>query len=83
MMRGIPRKAVELNLPIKGTKYHARDIADTSSTCGWNKQNYGVDMTKPGAQEYYDSVYQKLADWGVDLLKVDDLTHYPKEIAAI
>ncbi|WP_019027986.1 glycoside hydrolase family 27 protein [Colwellia piezophila] len=83
MMRGIPRKAVELNLPIKGTKYRARDIADTSSTCGWNNQNYGVDMTKPGAQEYYDSVYQKLADWGVDLLKVDDLTHYPKEIAAI
>jgi len=82
-MRGIPRKAVELNLPIKGTKYRARDIADTTSICKWNRQNYGIDMSKPGAQEYYDSVYQKLADWGVDLLKVDDLTHYPKEIAAV
>lgn len=83
MMRGIPRKAVEFNTPIVGTKYHARDIADTTSICAWNHQNYGVDMSKPGAQEYYNSVYQKLADWGVDFVKVDDLVHYPKEIIAI
>lgn len=83
MMRGIPRKAVELNLPIFGTKYHARDIADTTSICAWNHQNYGIDMNKPGAQEYYNSVYQKLAAWGIDFVKVDDLVHYPKEIIAI
>src|SRR5664279_3115585 len=28
IMRGIPREAVEKNLPIKGTSYHAADIAD-------------------------------------------------------
>jgi hypothetical protein len=28
-------------------------------------------------------VYNKLADWGVDFVKVDDLVHYPKEIIAI
>jgi hypothetical protein len=34
---------------------------------------YGVDMTKPGAQDYYDSVFRLFASWGVDFVKVDDL----------
>ncbi len=83
LMRGIPRLAYELNTPVLGTELHARDIADTTSICSWNHQNYGIDMEKPGAQEYYNSVYQKLAEWGVDFVKVDDLVHYPKEIIAI
>ena len=83
IMRGIPRRAVELNLPVLDTKYTARDIADTTSICKWNPQNFGVDMNKPGAQEYYNSLYKKLADWGVDYVKVDDLVPYPKEIVAI
>jgi hypothetical protein len=32
MMRGIPREAVEKNLPVKGTKYFARDIANINDT---------------------------------------------------
>lgn len=80
LMRGIPRKAVELNLPIKGTKYYARDIADVSSTCDWCHYNYGVDMEKPGAQEFYNSLVNQFADWGVDFIKADDLVPYPKEI---
>lgn len=83
MMRGIPREAVKRNTPIYGTKYRARDIADTTNICTWNNHNYGIDVDKPGALEYYNSVYQKLADWGVDFVKVDDLVHYPKEIVAI
>ena len=51
LMRGIPRQAVEANTPIKGTKYRAADIADTKSTCTWNVDMYGVDMSKHGAQE--------------------------------
>ncbi|MGO4781519.1 glycoside hydrolase family 27 protein, partial [Lysobacter sp. 2RAB21] len=35
---------------------------------------YGVDMSGPGAQAYYDSLMQQLADWGVDFVKVDDLS---------
>jgi hypothetical protein len=83
IMRGIPRKAVRLNLPVKNTSYTARDIADTSSICRWNPQNYGVDMDKPGAQAYYDSVFSQVAEWGFDFVKVDDLTAYPEEILAI
>lgn len=35
---------------------------------------YGVDPTRPGAQEYYNSIFQLYAEWGVDYVKVDDIT---------
>ncbi|NVM74462.1 hypothetical protein FHW83_000222 [Duganella sp. SG902] len=74
LMRGIPRQAVRLNTPILGTKWRAQDIADTSSICEWNGDMYGVDMTKPGAQAYYDSVFKLYASWGVDFIKMDDMS---------
>lgn len=83
LMRGIPRKAVRLNLPIKGTSWHARDIADTMDICNWCPYNYGVDMTKPGAQEFYNSLVDQLAEWGVDFIKADDIVPYPKEIEGL
>ena len=83
IIRGIPRKAVKQNLPIKGTPYFARDIADTNSVCSWSQDNYGVDMTKPGSQEYYDGFIQQLADYGVDFIKADDIVEFPAEIEAV
>lgn len=74
VMRGIARRAVELNLPVFGTQVCARDIADTNSICPWNPDMYGVDMTKPGAQAYYDSLFQLYASWGVDFVKMDDMS---------
>ncbi|MFC1762331.1 glycoside hydrolase family 27 protein [Planctomycetota bacterium] len=82
-IRGIPRQAVEQNLPIKGTPYFAQDIADTNSICVWNQENYGIDMTKPGAQAYYNALIDKLAGWGIDFIKVDDIIPNPQEIVAI
>ncbi len=82
-LRGMPRKAYELDTPIKGTKYTARDIADTNSICPWNNHTYGVDMSKPGAQAYYDGWIQQLADYGVDFIKADDIVTYPEEIEAV
>ncbi len=86
LMRGIPRLAVERNLPVLGTAVHAGDIADRTSTCAWNGDMYGVDMTRPGAQAYYNSVFKQFADWGVDFVKMDDMSrpyadHY-REIEA-
>ncbi|TRX70393.1 glycoside hydrolase family 27 protein [Carboxylicivirga sp. M1479] len=83
LMRGIPRAAVEANTKVKGTKYFAQDIADTTSICEWNHQNYGVDMSKPGAQDFYNSLINQMADWGVDFLKYDDLVPFPEEIKGI
>ena len=74
LMRGIPRLAVQLNLPVLGTRYRAQDIADTSSICPWNPDMYGVDMRRPGAQPYYDSVFRLYASWGVDFVKMDDMS---------
>ncbi|MEM8765350.1 MAG: glycoside hydrolase family 27 protein [Bacteroidota bacterium] len=73
VMRGIPREAVAKKLPIKGTRYTADQIADKTSTCGWLNQMYGVDMGKPGAQEYYNSLWELYASWDVDYVKVDDI----------
>ena len=83
MMRGIPREAVEKNRPIKGTAYSAKDIADVNDTCVWSSLMYGVDMDKPGAQEYYNSVLELHAEWGVDFIKYDDIVHKPREINAV
>ena len=85
LMRGIPKRAWEQNTPVLGTKYFARDIANTNSTCRWNPDMFGVDMTKPGAQEYYDSVFALIASWGVDFVKVDDLSapYHQAEVEAI
>jgi alpha-galactosidase len=74
LMRGIPRQAVRRNTRILGTPYRARDIADLKSTCDWNGDMYGVDMSKPGAQAYYDSVFSLYASWGVDFVKMDDMS---------
>jgi hypothetical protein len=73
LMRGIPRQAVSENLPIAGTPYHAADIADRLDVCEWNSDMYGVDMSRPGAQAYYDSVFALIASWGVDFVKMDDI----------
>lgn len=87
LMRGIPRQAVRENTLVKGTNFRARDIANTNSICEWNPDMYGVDMTKPGAQAYYDSVFELIAAWGVDYVKVDDLSRpyhaNEKEVEAI
>jgi hypothetical protein len=85
LLRGIPRQAVTRNVPILGTGVRAADIAQTNSWCAWNTDMYGVDMAKPGAQEYYDSVFALLASWELDFVKVDDLSspYHRTEIEAI
>jgi hypothetical protein len=86
IMRGIPKQAVLTNLPIKGTAYHAADIADMENSCRWNPDMVGVDTTKPGAQAYYDSIAELYASWGVDFIKADDMgshLYQPAEIRAL
>ena len=73
IMRGIPRRAVQANLPIFGTNVRAGAIADEKNLCKWNTDMFGVDMSKPGAQSYYDSIVKLYSDWGVDYIKADDM----------
>lgn len=77
ILRGIPKRAVEKNLPIAGSSFHAADAADTSDTCPWNPDNYGLKVGSPAAQAYYDSIARLYAGWGVDLIKVDCIASHP------
>jgi hypothetical protein len=92
LMRGIPRQAVDQNVLILGTEslkeggIHAADIASKTDICRWNTDMYGVDMSQPGAQEYYDSVLALMASWEIDFIKVDDLSaprYHTAEVEAI
>jgi alpha-galactosidase len=74
IMRGIPRQAVEQNTPIANSSHRAGEIADRTHLCPWNPDMYGVDMSKPGAQDYYDSLASLYASWGVDFIKADDMS---------
>ncbi|HEX7715097.1 MAG TPA: glycoside hydrolase family 27 protein [Bacillota bacterium] len=73
ILRGIPRQAVHANTAILGTEIRARAIAHPNSICPWNTDMYGVDPARPGAQAYYNSLFQLYASWNVDYVKVDDI----------
>ncbi|OOM81811.1 alpha-galactosidase A precursor [Clostridium puniceum] len=73
IMRGIPRYAAHMHLKIKGSDVTADKIANPYSVSKWNPDMYGVDYQKSGAQEYYNSIFELYAEWGVDFVKVDDI----------
>jgi alpha-galactosidase len=75
LMRGIPKEVVASNLPIKGTSYTASQAANTSSTCSWYNLMYGLNMSHPAAQAYLNSIFELYASWGVDFVKIDDLSY--------
>jgi hypothetical protein len=79
IMRGIPRKAVEQNLPIAGSKFTAAQAAlpegDPNRTCVWNSDMFGVDATTPAGKAWYESIARQYAQWGVDYVKCDDIAN--------
>lgn len=86
IMRGIPVIAVKQNLPIKGTNVTARDIFSDKDQCSWLRDMYTVVPGKPGAQEYYNSLFELYASWGLDFVKIDDLSspiYFEEEINMI
>jgi len=74
IMRGIPREAVKKNLSILGSEAHAQDVANLQNPCPWSTAMHGIDVSKPGGQEYYDSIVKLYAEWGVDYIKADDMS---------
>lgn len=74
IMRGIPKIAVEKDCPIFGSTHTASEIYNEEQLCTWLRDNFTVDSGKPGAQDYYDSIIALYASWGVDFIKVDDLS---------
>lgn len=75
IMRGIPKVAVEKKLPVKGAAGVTADqIYTTENQCRWLRDNYTIVAGRPGAQEYYNSLFELYAEWGVDFIKIDDLS---------
>ena len=86
LMRGIPRQAVGLELPIAGSKWRCHEVANPGSTCAWNTDMCGVNPEHPGAFDWYRAWFAQLAEWGVDFVKVDDIAapaYHAKEVELI
>jgi len=83
MMRGIPVIAVRKNTPIAGSTAKAQDIYSSEGQCIWLKDMFTIIAGKPGAQEYYNSLFLMYASWGLDFVKVDDLSGRTSEIEMI
>ena len=78
LMRGIPTEAVEANQPLRGTGYRLGEIAEIGDTSSFLSGMFtGVKVDHPGAQAWYDDLFQLYADWGVDFVKVDDMLRPP------
>ena len=73
MMRGIPRQAVNARTPIEGSPCTAADAGDPTNICAWCPDMFGVRNNKAG-QAWYDAMFRLYASWGLDFIKVDDLS---------
>ncbi len=78
---GVEYPAVVANSPILGTPYHIQDILVVPYTAGnafgapgTSPYHYKIDFTKPGAQEYMNSVVALFSSWGFDYIKLDGVT---------
>jgi hypothetical protein len=82
IVRGIPKQALDTNLPIADSPFRAADAADTEDTCAWDDGTYGIRDNQAG-QAYYDSMLALFARWGVDFLKVDCIADHPYKASEI
>ncbi|MFZ5896637.1 MAG: putative Ig domain-containing protein [Myxococcota bacterium] len=73
IMRGVPRKAYDADLPIAGSTYTTRDAGNPNDACPWDTHMWGVRGDTPAGQAWYDALLQQYAGWGVDFIKIDDM----------
>jgi hypothetical protein len=82
IIRGIPKQTVMANTRIGRTAFRAGAAADTSDTCPWNPDNFGVKANAAG-QAWYNALMKQYAEWGVDYIKVDCIAAKPYKGAEI
>ena len=86
IMRGVPKSVVGSSYKLKGSEgtSWSQVYNGTSSPCTWLKDNLLVRNNEAG-QLYYNSIMDLYAEWGVDFLKIDDLSRpfYTDEIHMI
>ncbi len=78
MTPGLSMQAVDKNTAIEGTQYTAAQIAVPTHA----EENYNcrgmvsIDFSKPGAQEYINSLVNRFAKWDIDYIKLDGIEDY-------
>ena len=86
LMRGVPKSVVGSSYKLKGSESTpwSQVYNGTTSPCTWLKDNLRVQDNEAG-QLYYNSIMDLYAEWGVDFLKIDDLSRpfYSDEIRMI
>ncbi len=86
IMRGVPKSVVGSTFVLKGSEQTpwSQVYNGTTSPCTWLKDNLLVRNNEAG-QLYYNSIMDLYAQWGVDFIKVDDLSRpfYTDEIRMI
>ncbi|MEO8763824.1 MAG: NPCBM/NEW2 domain-containing protein, partial [Ginsengibacter sp.] len=85
IMRGVPVIAVKDDLPIEGSTATAKEIFTKEGQSTWLHDMYTIVAGRNGAQEYYNSIFKLYASWGLDFVKVDDLTvpYHQQEVEMI
>ena len=86
IMRGVPKSVIGSKYKLKGSESTSWTSVyqGTTSPCGWLGDNLKVRDNQYG-QLYYNSIMDLYAEWGVDFIKVDDLSRpfYSDEIRMI
>ena len=77
-IRGIPKKAAALKLPIADSPFTADEAVRTDLDCGWNTYTHGCLRNESAgggcvdaAHAYYASIARLYAAWGVSYVKLD------------
>jgi alpha-galactosidase len=72
-MRGISQAAITQKLKVLGTNFTADEVYDPHGACPWapgsdpQQRFYSLNMSHPGGQAFYNSLYQQYATWGVGM----------------
>ena len=88
IMRGLPKYILESpsKYKLKGSENTpwSSVYKSTNPECGWLADNLTIQNNKYG-QLYYNSIFDMYAEWGIDFIKIDDLSrpYYNEEIEMI
>jgi len=89
LIRGAPVKTMSMNLKIEGTDIAFSQVLDTSvkidpflGQSSWHGTSAFRNSTA-GMQEYYNSVFELLAQWKIDFVKYDYITGNEEDMVAV
>ena len=71
VVRGVPVEAVQANLPIAGSAFHARDAIRLDKNCTWDVSLVATNAPSAAATAWYEALAAHFVEMGVDFVKAD------------